>query len=113
VTISRRSRSKLLRDYFTSELTDCGLTMQVSCLKRTTNIVAGAQEDTLEVVGRYRNMLRDTYSDTTNIECTVSCTRSCNIAASGVGVPHLGAAGRHAWPKIWEGLRTLYIIHTR
>ena len=33
VTISRRSRSKLLRDYFMYERTDCGLTMQLSCLK--------------------------------------------------------------------------------
>jgi len=45
VTISRGSKSKLLRDYFTWDQTDCGLTMQLSCLKRKlgSNMVAGAQ----------------------------------------------------------------------
>jgi len=43
VTISRESKSKLLRDYFIWEQTDCGLTMQVSGLtqKSKPNMVAG------------------------------------------------------------------------
>jgi len=77
--------------------------MQVSFLKRKPNIVAGAQGDTPEVVGRYLNILCDTYSDTTNVKYTLSCTRPSKIVANGVGVPYLGAAGRCVWPKIWEG----------
>jgi len=34
--------------------------MPVSCLKRKLNMVAGAQGDTPEVVGRSLNILRDT-----------------------------------------------------
>ena len=56
--------------------------MQVSCLKRKPNMVAGAQGDT----GQYLNMLRDTYLDTTNVEYTLSCTRPSKISPNGVGV---------------------------
>jgi len=62
-------------------------------------MVAGAQGDTAEVVGRYLNVLRDTYSDTTTVKYTLSSTRPCKLAANRVGVPHLGAVGRRAWPK--------------
>jgi len=74
-------------------------------------MVAGAQEDISEVAGWYLNILRDTYSDTTNVKYTLSCIRPGKIIADGVGVPHLGAAGCCAWPKIWEGPRTHYIIY--
>jgi len=47
--------------------------MQVSCLKRKPNMVAGAQGDTPKVVDRYLNIVRDTYSDTTNVEYMLSC----------------------------------------
>ena len=93
MTISRRSRSKLLRDQFTQEPTDCGLKRQVSCLKHKPSMVAGAQEDTPKVVGRYLISVGDTYSDTTNVEYTLSCTQPSKIVANGVGEPYLRAAG--------------------
>jgi len=79
-------------------------------------MVAGAQEDTPEVVGRYCNMLRDTYSDTTNVEYTLSrsCTGPIKIVANGVwvGEPHLGAAGHHVCPKILgRCLNSLHDLH--
>ena len=76
-------------------------------------MVAGAQGDTPEVGGQYLNMLRDTHSDTTNVEYTLSCTWPSKIVANGVGEPHLGAAGRHEWRKTWESPPTLYIIYTK
>jgi len=51
--------------------------MQVPCLKRKHNMVAGADGNTPLVVGRYLNtmmILRDTYSD------TASSTR-CHVLA--------------------------------
>ena len=68
--------------------------MQVSGLNRKPNMVLG----TSEVSGRYLNILRDTYSDTTNIEYMLSCTRPSNIVTR-VGELHLGAAGRREWLK--------------
>jgi len=65
--------------------------MQVSCLKRISNMVAGAQGDTLEFVKSYQS----------------------KIVSNGVGVLHLGAAGRRAWLRIWEGPRTLHIIYAK
>ena len=72
------------------------LTMHLSSLKRKPNIVAGAQGNTIEVVGRYLNILCDTYSDTTNVKYTLSCTRPSKIVPKGVGLQHLGTAGRRA-----------------
>jgi len=60
--------------------------MKVSCSKRKPNMVAGAQGDTPEIVGRHLNILLDTYSDTTNVEYTLSCTRPSKISPNGVGV---------------------------
>jgi len=58
VTISRRSKSKLLRDCFTQEQTDCGLTMHLMRLKSKPNMVACAKGGTPEVVSRYLNVIR-------------------------------------------------------
>jgi len=58
MTISRRSKSKLLRDYFTLEQTDGGLTIQVCCLKSKPNMVAVATGDTPEIVSRFLNVIR-------------------------------------------------------
>ena len=47
---------------------------------------AGAQGDTPEVVGRYFDILCDTYSDTTNVEYALSCTQpSKNRSTRGRG----------------------------
>jgi len=45
VTISRRNKSKLLRDYFRvkREQTDCGQTMQLSCLENKPHMVTGTK----------------------------------------------------------------------
>jgi len=42
----------------------------------------GAKGDTPEVDGRYLNILRDTYSDTTNVKYTLSCTPPSKILAN-------------------------------
>jgi len=65
--------------------------MQVPCLKHKLNMVAGAPGDTPEVVGWYLKILRDTYSDTTNVEYTLSCTWFGKIIKNG--------QGRRAWSK--------------
>jgi len=83
-TISRKTTAWL----FHVGADRCGLTMQVSCLKRKPNKVAGAQGDIPEVVGWYRHILRYTFSDTTNVKYTLSCTRPSKIIANGIGVPH-------------------------
>jgi len=41
------------------------------------------------------------------------CTWTNKITAKGVGLPHLGVAGRRTWSKTWEGPRTIYIIYTK
>jgi len=92
---------------------DCGPTMQVSCLKRKSNMVAGVQGETPEVIGRYLNILFDTYSDTTNVEYVLLCIQLAKIIANRIGVPHLVARGPCAWPRAWEGPRTFYIIYTK
>jgi len=76
-------------------------------------MVAASQGDIPKVVGRYLNIVCDTYSDPTNVEYTLSCTQHSKIVANGVGEPHLGAAGHREWPKTWEGPHTLYIIHIK
>ena len=60
-------------------------------MKRKPNMVAGAQGDTPEVVGWYLNMLRDTFSDTINVEHTLSCTQPHKIMATEVAELYLGA----------------------
>jgi len=87
--------------------------MQVSCLKRKPNMVAGAQGETPEVIGRYLNILFDTYSDTTNVKYVLLCIQLAKIIANRIGVPHLVARGPCAWPRAWEGPRTFYIIYTK
>jgi len=72
--------------------------------------MAGAEGTTPLVVGWHINILRDTYSDTTNVKYTLSCTRPVKIIANGVGEPHLGAAGHRKWPKTWEDPRTLSVV---
>ena len=67
--------------------------MQVPCLKRKTNMLAGAQGDTPEVGGRYLNILRDTYSDTTNVKYTLSCTRPSKVIVKEVGYRTFGRHG--------------------
>jgi len=57
-------------------------------------MMAGAQGDTPEVSGRCLNVLRDTYPDTTNVKYTLSCTHPSKTVTNGVGVLHLGTAGR-------------------
>ena len=54
--------------------------MQVSCLKRKPNMMAGAQGHTLEVGGRYLKILLDKYTDTTKVEHTLSCTWPSKIS---------------------------------
>jgi len=63
-------------------------------------MVAGAQGETPEVVGRCLNILCDTNSDITNVKYTLSCTRPSKIVASGVGESYLVTGGRRVWPKI-------------
>ena len=60
MTISLRSKSKLLRDRdcFTQEQTDCGLTMHLMRLKSKPNMVACAKGGTPEIVSRYLNVIR-------------------------------------------------------
>ena len=66
---SRRSKSKLLRDCFTLEQIDCGLTMQLSCLKSKPNMLAGAKGDTPEVVCWYLNMIHIQTQQTSSTRC--------------------------------------------
>jgi len=77
------------------------------------DMVAGTQGNTPEVGGRYLNILRDTYSGTTNVEYTLSCTWPIKIVTNRVGALHLETGGRHAWPKIRKGPQTLYITYTK
>jgi len=115
VTISRMSDSKLLRDYFTWEQTDCELRMQSLCLKRKLIMVAGAQRDTREIVGRYLNMIRIQLQQTSSTRCRVPLSCPSKIAANKVGVPHRGVGGCRAWPKNLNGESSLtcYIIYTK
>jgi len=53
------------------------------------------------------------YLCTVNVNHTLSCTRPNKIAAKGVGVPHLVAASRCAWPRTREGPLTFYIFYTK
>ena len=53
MTISRRNKSTLLRDYFTREQTDCEQTMRSSCLKNKPHMVTGTKGDTPELGGGY------------------------------------------------------------
>jgi len=65
-----RDTKGLLRDLFhvgasqnycvsqlSSHRSDCGLTMQVSCLKDKSNLRAVAKDDTPEVVGRHLSII--------------------------------------------------------
>jgi len=54
-------------------------------------MVAGTQGYTLEVAGRYLNILSDKHSGTTN----VISTRPSKVVANGVGVPRLGQQVPH------------------
>ena len=106
VTMSRGRNQYYCVSHLTSH-SDGGLTMQMSCLKDKPNMWAGPRWDTPEVVDRDSVLLC-----TGDVNHTVSCTRPNKIVTKGVGVQHLGVAGRGAWPKTGE-LRTFDIMYTR
>ena len=105
--ISLRASQNYCMRHLTSRRSDGGLTMQMSCLKDKPNMWAGPRWDTPEVVDRDSVLLC-----TGDVNHTVSCTRPNKIVTKGVGVQHLGVAGRGAWPKTGE-LRTFDIMYTR
>jgi len=79
--------------------------MQSSYFESKPNMVAGAKGATPEVGGRYLNMIRDTYSDTTNVKYTLS-----RVAYPG-GEASLRVPEGRIWPgdflkKVFPGGRT-------
>ena len=99
--------------HLSSRRSDCGLTMQVSCFQDKANMRAGAKGDTPRSSVGTSVLYVFMYSKR-KVQVVVysALIRPNKIAAKGVGVPYLGVAGCHAWPKTWGGRRTLYIIYT-
>ena len=58
-------------------------------------------------------MIRIHTQQTFSTRCRVTRPSKIVASANGVGVPHLGAAGRRAWPKFLEGPLTFYSICTK
>ena len=98
--------------HLSSRRNDGGLTIRMSCLKDKPNMRAGAKWEG-HTWGRRSAPQYYKYLSAVSVKHTLSCTGPSKIAAKGVGVPHLGVAGRRAWPRTWEGPFTFYIIYTQ
>jgi len=97
--------------HLSSRRSDCGLTMQVSCFSRPT-----WHEDRCKrghTWGRQSTPQYHKYLCTVIVEHTLLCTRLNKITGKGVGAQHLGVTGRPAWPQIWGGPVTIYIMYTK